>query len=65
MVCGVLFVGLLMVVVIWLITIWLEPYMVASVAKFYLTFKPQPPVEENAWPTLGESTASGGTADHE
>lgn len=65
MVCGVLFVGLLMVVVIWLIAIWLEPYMVASVAKLYLTFKPQPPVEENAWPTLGESTASGGTADHE
>lgn len=65
MVGGVLFVGLLMVVAIWFISIWLTPYVTASEAKFYLTFKPQEPEEVSSWPTLGDSTTSSGTSDYE
>ena len=65
MVGGVLFVGLVMVAAVWLLSIWLQPYVSGSAAKFYLTFKPQPPVAEESWPTLGDGTASGGTADYE
>lgn len=58
MVGGAMFVMIVMVAAMWLINIWLKPYITGSVAKFYLHFKPQEPVEVSAWPTLGESEGS-------
>ena len=55
MVGGAVFVLLLMIAVVYLISIWLQPYVTGSVARFYLFFKPQEPVAESAWPTLGET----------
>ena len=64
MVGGVLFVGLLTTAVTWLLSIWLQPYVSGTVAKFYLTFKPQAPAQQENWPVL-EDTTSGGTVDYE
>ena len=58
MVGGSVFVLILMLAVVYLINIWLQPYITGSVAKFYLFFKPQEPVAESAWPTLGDTTTT-------
>jgi len=50
-----IFVFLLMMAAVWLISIWLQPYLTGSVARFYLTFKPQEPEQTESWPVLGES----------
>lgn len=55
---GVSFVMIVMFAAIWLLEVWLMPYINGSVAKFYLFFKPQEPVEELSWPTLGDTTTT-------